>query len=105
ELAKQKIATWTAPTDGDVVTSAKALADQLIADKVDVAIIDANQSDPIAALIAAWETAPVKINLARQAPLFSRNVSCVTYLDPARFETDRTYWQQYGIESKFILEG
>ena len=104
-LAKQKIATWTAPTDGDLVSAAKALAAQMISDQVDVAIIDATQADAIAALIATWETAPVKMNLCRKTPLYSSGVSCITYLDPVRFESDREYWQKRGVESKFILEG
>ena len=104
-LSKQKIATWCAPTDGDLVTSAKALATQLVKDQIDVAIIDATQADAIAALIATWETAPVKISLCRSTPLYASAVSCITYLDPVRFEHDREYWQKRGIESKFILEG
>ncbi len=104
-LAKQRINAWIAPTDGDLVTAAKALATQLIKDRIDVAIIDATQADAIAALIATWETAPVKINLCRSTPLYSAGVSCITYLDPVRFENDREYWQKRGVESKFILEG
>jgi predicted O-linked N-acetylglucosamine transferase (SPINDLY family) len=105
ELGKQQIATWTAPTDGDVVTAAKDLANELIKDQIDVALIDATQADPIAALIAAWETASVKINLCRQTPLYASGVHCVTYFDPVRFEADREWWQKKGISSKFILEG
>jgi glycosyltransferase involved in cell wall biosynthesis len=105
ELSKQKIPAWLCPAEGDVVFAAKKLAAQLVKDKVDVAIIDASQADPIAALIAAWETAPVKINLCRRAALYASNVSCITYLDPVRYESDREYWQRRGIETKYILEG
>ncbi len=105
QLAALKIPAWIASTDGDCVSSAKALAAQLIADKIDVAIIDASQTDPIAALIANWETAPVKINLARRTPLYTANVAAVTYLDSVRFEADRDYWQKRGVETRYILEG
>src|SRR6185437_2968367 len=105
QLTAQKVSVWAANTDGDVVAASKALAAQLVNDKVDVAIIDASQTDPIAALIATWETAPVKINLARRAPLYSGNVAAVTYLDSVRFEADRDYWQKRGIEARYILEG
>jgi predicted O-linked N-acetylglucosamine transferase (SPINDLY family) len=105
ELAKQRISVWTAPADGDVVSAAKALADQLIKDRVDVALIDASQSDSIAATVANWEIAPVKINLCRRSPLYTSNVNCVTYFDPIRFEADREYWQKRGVDAKYILEG
>jgi predicted O-linked N-acetylglucosamine transferase (SPINDLY family) len=105
ELSKQKISVWTAPTDGDCVTAANALAAQLVKDKVDVALIDATQADPIAALIATWDVAPVKVNLARRSPLYATNLNCITYLDPVRFEADREYWQRRGVETKYILEG
>ena len=105
DLAKQKISVWTAPTDGDIVASAKALATQMIKDKIDIAIIDASQADPIAAMIACWETAPIKINLCRKTPLYLSSVAAVTYLDPIRFEADRDHWQKRGVEARYILEG
>ena len=105
ELASRGIEFFTAPVEGDVVTSARDLADKLIADKIDLALLDTTQADPIAALIATWETAPIKINLCRDTPLFSAAVNCITYLDAVRFEADREYWQKRGMESKFILEG
>ena len=105
ELARQKIATWTAPLDGDVVSAAKDLAAQLVKDQIDVVLIDATQADPIAAMVATWETAPVKVNLCRRAPLYTNSVACVTYLDPVRFEADREWWTKRGVDSKFILEG
>jgi predicted O-linked N-acetylglucosamine transferase (SPINDLY family) len=105
ELAKQNIPVWTAPLDGDVVTAAKELANQLIKDQVDVALTDATQADPIAAMIATWETAPVKVNLCRRTPLYAGNVAAVTYMDPVRYESDRDWWTKRGIDSKFILEG
>ena len=105
ELTRQKIPTWTAPVDGDIVSAAKDLAAQLVKDQIDVALIDATQADPIAAMIATWETAPVKVNLCRRTPLYAGNVSCVTYLDPVNFEADREWWTKRGVDSKFILEG
>lgn len=105
ELTRQKIIAWTAPSDGDVVTAAKSLAAQLINDKIDVALLDATQADPIASLIARWDTAAVKVNLVRTTPLYAGSVSTVAYLDAARFEADQHYWQKYCIDSRFVLEG
>jgi hypothetical protein len=104
-LAKQKVSTWTASTEGDTVTAARELADQLVRERIDVAIIDATQADPIAALIASWDTAAVKINLCRRTPLYCGQVSCITYVDQERFERERDFWQRRGIESSYILEG
>jgi glycosyltransferase involved in cell wall biosynthesis len=105
EIQKARITSWSAPIDGDVVSSARDLAAQLVKDRIDVAVIDATQADPIAALIAAWETAPVKVNLARQAALYASGINCITYLDPVRYEADREYWTKRGVEARFILEG
>ncbi len=105
ELGKQQIACWTAPTDGDCVSASRDLANEMIKDQIDVALIDATQADPIAAMIAAWDTAWVKINLCRSTPLYSSGVHCVTYFDAVRFEADREYWQKKGVSTKFILEG
>lgn len=104
-LNRQKISYWIAPTDGDIVTSAKELASQLVKDRIDVVIFDATQADPIAAIVANWEVARVKVNLCRRTPLLSGSVNCVTYFDQSRYEADKDYWQHKGIESKFILEG
>jgi len=104
-MNKQKVPAWIAPTEGDVVSAARELANQLIKDRIDVNIFDANQSDPIAALVASWEVARVKVNLCRRSPLYASGINCITYTDQVRYEADKDYWQRRGIESKFILEG
>jgi predicted O-linked N-acetylglucosamine transferase (SPINDLY family) len=104
-LARLKVPTFLASTDGDVVTAARDLANQLIKDRIDVAIFDAGQSDSVASVVANWDVARVRINLARRSPMYSTNLACVTYTDPVRFEADREYWQRQGIEARFILEG
>jgi len=104
-LAKTKVPAWLAPLEGDVIGAAKELANQLIKDRIDVAIFDATQADPIAAVTADWEVARVKVNLCRRSPLYASGISCVTYLDQVRYEADKEFWQRRNIESKFILEG
>ena len=47
----------------------------------------------------------MKINLCRRTPLFAAGIHCVTYLDQARFEADKDFWQRQGVDSRFILEG
>ena len=104
-LTKQRVPAWTAPTEGDAVSAARDLAAQLIKDRVDVVIFDTTQADPIAAVVANWDIARVKLNLCRRTPLYASGISCVTYTDQVRYEADKDYWHRRGIDSKFILEG
>jgi hypothetical protein len=104
-LGRKKIAAWTAPLEGDSVAAAKELAAQLVRDQIDVAIFDATQADPIAAVVANWEVARVKVNLVRRTPLYAGGINCVSYIDQARFEADKDFWQRRNVDSRFILEG
>lgn len=104
-LAKRKIGAWIAPLEGDMATAAKELANQLVKDRVDVVIFDATQADPIAAIVADWDVARVKINLARRSPLYASGIDCVTYTDQSRFEADKNHWDRRQTQSRFILEG
>jgi predicted O-linked N-acetylglucosamine transferase (SPINDLY family) len=104
-LNRARISHWCAPTDGDTVSAAKALADQLVKDRIDVVIFDATQADPIAAVLASWQVARIKINLCRRTPLYASSLDCVMYFDQVRYEADKDYWSRRGIESRFILEG
>jgi hypothetical protein len=104
-LSRAQIGVWTAPVDGDIIFMAKALAEALVRDQIDVVIFDTTQSDPIAALVAAWETAKVKINICRKTPMYSSAMSSVVYFDPVRWESDKDFWTRQNIDSRFILEG
>jgi hypothetical protein len=104
-LSRRKTSAWLTPTDGDSVSAAKSLADQLIKDQIDVAMFDTTQADPIAAVVASWEIAKVKINLCRRTPLYAPGISSVIYLDPVRWETDKDFWNRRNADSRFILEG
>jgi predicted O-linked N-acetylglucosamine transferase (SPINDLY family) len=104
-LAKAKIPTWVAPPDGDAVAAAKELANQLVKDRVDVVIFDATQADPIAAVVANWNVARVKINLARRSALYATAVDSVVYTDQGRYDADKDYWQRKDVDAKFVLDG
>ena len=104
-LTKMKVTAWMTPLDGDAIAAAKALADQLIKDQIDVVLFDCTQTDPIAAMCAMWDVARAKINLVRRSPMFSSGMQCVCYFDQARYDIDREYWTRRGIDSKFMLEG
>lgn len=104
-LAKHKVPVWCCPPEGDVVAGARELANQLVKDRVDVAIFDATQADPIACVIASWNVARVKINLCRRTPLYASGMNAVTYVDQARWEADKDFWTRREVESRFIMEG
>ncbi len=100
-----KVQVWLAPTDGDTVSAARAIADQLVKDQVDVAIFDATQADSIAAVVAAWDVAKVKINLCRRSPLYAPTLGTLIYLDPVRWDADKEFWTKARAESRFVAEG
>jgi hypothetical protein len=97
--------TWIAPTDGDVLDAARALADRIVADQTDVLIIDADAVDPIAALVVSWRAAGKVLWIARRAPLYASGVDAVCYLDEAGAEADADFWHDRGIPTKSLLEG
>ena len=70
-----------------MVGAAKELAAQLVKDQIDVAIFDATQADPIAAVVANWDVARVKINLCRRTPLFAGGINCISYTDQAKYRS------------------
>ncbi|HEY7086703.1 MAG TPA: glycosyltransferase family 4 protein [Tepidisphaeraceae bacterium] len=104
-LNRQRITSWTIPADLDILAAARELANQLVRDHIDVAIFDATQADPIAAMVASWEVARARINLCRRTPLYASGIQSVCYTDQARFEADRAFWQRRNIDARFILEG
>jgi predicted O-linked N-acetylglucosamine transferase (SPINDLY family) len=104
-LSKHKVAPWMAPVDGDSVSAARELAGQLVRDKIDVAIFDTSQADPIAAVVANWQVARVKMNLCRRAPLYMAGIDCVAYFDQARWESDKVFCHARGVDSRHVMEG
>lgn len=104
-LGQKKIATWLSPLDGDLVSSATALANQLIADKIDVVFLDTSLNDAVASLIANWEVAPAKINIVRKTPLFASSINSMIYLDRAAFDNDKDFWAKKNISARFVSEG
>ena len=105
KLASSKAGAWHAPTDGDAATAARSLADQLVADKADVVLFDAALADPVAAVVAGWDVARVKIDLARRGPLFAGGVDGVVYHDAASLERDKEFWRGRGVEAAFVVDG
>jgi glycosyltransferase involved in cell wall biosynthesis len=104
-LARMKVTAWMTPLDGDTIAAAKALADQLVRDQIDVILFDCTQADSIAAICAMWDVGRAKVNLCRRTPMYSAGVQCITYFDQSRFENDREFWNRRGVDSKYILEG
>ena len=100
---------WIAPTQGqsggDILSAAKALADKIAEDVIDIVFIDAEPSDPVASLLACWPVAQKTIWIARRSGLMSSNLDGICYLDPAAAERDRAWWLKRGIEPASTIEG
>jgi hypothetical protein len=104
-LKKMKVDCWCAPTDCDMVTAARELANQLAKDRVDVVLFDCTQADAMAAMLAQWECCRVKINMCRRSPMYMSGLNSVCYVDQVRFDMDKDFWVRKNVDSKFILEG
>ena len=99
-LGQKKIPAWLCPIEGDIVSGAKELANQMIRDRIDVAIFDATQADAIAAVVVELGDRPRKINLCRRSPLYSPQINAITYTDQARFNADKDFWAKRNIDAR-----
>ena len=104
-LKEAGASTWIAPTDGDVVTAARALADRLVADQTDVLIIDAEAVDPVAALVVAWRVAPRVLWVSRRTAHYASGVDAVCYFDAEAGAADAQWWKERDVPTKTLLEG
>jgi len=104
-LSKYKAATWMAPLDGDAAAAARELANQLVRDKIDVVVFDTTQADPIAAVVASWPVARVKMNLCRRSGMYVSGMDCVAYFDQPRWEHEKSFWHARGVDCRHIMEG
>jgi glycosyltransferase involved in cell wall biosynthesis len=104
-LSRAKVPAWLAPTDGDIVSATRELANRLVTDQIDAVIFDTTQADAIAAVIADWNVAKAKINLVRKSPLYAAGIQSVCYTNQSRFEQDAAHWQRANVDSRYIQEG
>lgn len=100
-----KAGPWIAPVNDDLSTAAMSLADQLVADQVDLVILDVDPSDAIAGTIVSWPVAKAKLAIARRAPLMSAALDGVCYLDASRCQCESGWWQEQGIRVESLVEG
>lgn len=104
-LNRRKASVWTAPLDQDLAGCAKELGVQIHRDQIDVLIIDAGLSDPIACVVANWNIAKAKLNLVRRSPMLAGNVSGAIYVDSKLQKSDDAHWRMQNAESHLVLEG
>lgn len=105
QFRQKKIPYFAAPLEGDLVSAARDLATQVSRDQVDVLLIDATLTDPIAGMLAALPLARARVNLVRHRPLFAGNIDVVCYLAAWRLEQDRDFFTARGVELAHVLEG
>jgi hypothetical protein len=104
-LEKHGTGVWLAPTDGDALSSAGAMAEKMVVDRLDAVIYDTTQADATAALTASWPVARAKINWCRTRPLYALEVSTVIYGDADLHAAAKTFWKEQGVESRYLFEG
>lgn len=104
-LNRRKASVWMAPLDQDLAGCAKELGAQIHRDQIDVLIIDAGLSDPIACMVANWNVAKAKLNLVRRSPMLAGSVDGAVYVDSKLQKSDDSHWRAQDAESHLVLEG
>jgi hypothetical protein len=104
-LGRAEAQVWTAPTDGDAISAAKELANQIARDQIDILILDVTQADAAANLLACWDVAPVKIAIARRSAIYCTTLQGCCYTDSEAHEADMAWWQSQEIKTWFVQEG
>lgn len=105
QLTRRKATLWFAPLDHDLAASARELATQIHKDQIDVLIIDAAPTDPIASVLNCWRPAKAKLNIARRLAIKSGDSDAVAYFDAARHQIDGTHWLEEGTETHLLPDG
>ena len=105
KLTSKATSVYLTPTDGDLLTASKELANQLIKDQIDLVFIDATFADPIASLLSHWQIARTKIVICRRYPMYGTQFDAAVYLDQQRFDLDKDFWKKNNIDPTFIFEG
>ena len=105
QLNRKKSPVWFAPLDGDFAANARDLATQIGKDNVDVLLIDAAPTDPIAAVLAQWPVARAHLHLTRQSPLLSGRPGGAVYVDAHVLRNDETTWKHQQVPTSLITEG
>ncbi len=104
-LRDSGVSTWIAPTDGDIITAARALADRIVEDQTDVLIVDAEAVDPVAALVVSWRVAQRVLWVTRRTAHYGSGVDAVCYLDATAADNDASYWSDRDVPTVTLLEG
>ncbi|MGN6725774.1 MAG: glycosyltransferase, partial [Tepidisphaeraceae bacterium] len=105
QLSRRRVPVWFGPLDHDLAGDARELANQIFRDQIDVLIIDAHASDPVAAVLGGWTPAKAKIQIVRRFPILSGDADHAVYFDAHRFEADRRSEQHRQAKVQLLCEG
>ncbi|MDB5326569.1 MAG: hypothetical protein JWM57_2138 [Phycisphaerales bacterium] len=105
QLSRRRASVWFAPLDQDLATAARELATQIHKDQIDVLIIDAAPTDPVAAVVACWRPAKTKLHLARRVAIKSGDADAVAYFDNHRRHADASHWMECGTATHLLPDG
>ncbi|MGN6627867.1 MAG: glycosyltransferase [Tepidisphaeraceae bacterium] len=105
QLSRRRVPVWFGPLDHDLAGDARELANQIFRDQIDVLIIDAHVSDPVAAVLGGWTPAKAKIQIVRRFPILSGDSDHAVYFDAHRFEEDQRLEQDRDRKVRLLCEG
>jgi predicted O-linked N-acetylglucosamine transferase (SPINDLY family) len=105
QLTRRKSPVWMAPLEGDFADNARDLATQIGKDNIDVLLIDAAATDPIAAVVAHWPLARAQLHLTRHTPLLSGKPNAAVYVDAHVLLRDELTCKQQHVPTVLITPG
>lgn len=105
QITRRRGTLWFALLDQDMAQAARELATQIHKDQIDVLIIDAAPTDPIASVLACWKPAKAKLHLARRVAIKNGDADAVAYFDAHRRQADAVSWQTRDTLTHLLPDG
>ena len=104
-LADQGVPVYLAPTDGDLLEGAVALAQQMYRDRIDVALYHSSLATSVDCLVAHLRPTPVCVNVCIGVPMYARTADAGVFFVRGNWERERPFWESQGQEAHYVLGG
>ena len=104
-LAEHNVPVFLAPTDGDLLDGALALARQMYRDRMDVALYHSSLATSIDCLVAHLQPTPMCVNVCIGVPMYARTADAGVFFVRGNWERERPFWEAQGQEAHFVLGG
>jgi hypothetical protein len=96
---------WVAGMDGNALSTAGALAEKMVLDRLDAVIYGTTLADAAAALTISWPVARAKIDWCQGTALYGSEINAVVYRQRELHATSRKFWEERGVQSRYLFEG